>query len=401
MQAASKLRKVIGSSWVAGALLGCFVGAAVQAQTAAPHASGTVKAITDSTITVTTAAGDTTVTVPATAKILDVPPGAKDLKSATPGQMSDIAVGDKVIVNGSAGDTGTALTAQRVILMKSEAIAQTHAAEGAAWAQGGGGIVKSVDTASGKLVVSSGLKTITVQTTPNTIIRHYSSGSVSFADAVKCSLSDVKVGDQLRMRGAKSDDGLTITADELVAGSFHNYSGLLASVDPATGTITLKDLATKKVVTVALSEGSDVHRIPLMLAQRIAATMKGTAANAAVASRGGAAGTGGGGSSGGGAAPEGGAGGGGFQRGGGAGRAGADLSQMISRLPTETIAGLKTGEAVMIVASSSPTDPNRSTAVTLVVGVEPILTAAPQGEGPMLSPWSVGGGMPEGGGGSQ
>jgi len=74
---------------------------------------------------------------------------------------------------------------------------------------------------------------------------------------------------------------------------------------------------------------------------------------------------------------------------------------MISRLPTETIAGLKTGEAVMIVASSSPTDPNKSTAVTLVVGVEPILTAAPQGEGPMLSPWSVGGGMPEGGGGSQ
>lgn len=400
MQAASKVRKVIGSSWVAGALLGCFVGAAVQAQTAAPHASGTVKAISDSTITVTTAAGEYTVTVPATAKIVDVPPGAKDLKSATPGQMSDIAVGDKVIVNGSAGDTGTALTAQRVILMKSEAIAQTHAAEDAAWAQGGGGIVKSVDTASGKVVVSSGLKTITVQTTPNTIIRHYSSGSVSFADAVKCSLSDVKVGDQLRMRGAKSDDGLTITADELVAGSFHNYSGLLASVDPATGTITLKDLATKKVVTVVLSEGSDVHRIPLMLAQRIAATMKGTAANAAVASRSGAAGAGVG-ASGGGAAPEGGAGGGGFQRGGGAGRAGADLSQMISRLPTETIAGLKTGEAVMIVASSSPTDPNKSTAVTLVVGVEPILTAAPQGEGPTLSPWSVGGGMPEGGGGSQ
>jgi len=76
---------------------------------------------------------------------------------------------------------------------------------------------------------------------------------------------------------------------------------------------------------------------------------------------------------------------------------------MISRLPTETVAGLKAGEAVMIVASSAAADPNKSTAVTLVVGVEPILTAAPQGDGPTLSPWSVGGGggVPEGGGGSQ
>ena len=159
MQGASKVQvqRIKCRSWVAGfALLAGVLGAAAQAP-ATPHASGTVKATTDSAITVTTASGDYTVTVPATAKILDVPPGAKDLKSATPGQMSDIAVGDKVIVNGSPSDTGTALTAQRIILMKSSAIAQSHAAEDAAWAQGGGGIVKSVDTASGTLVVSSGM----------------------------------------------------------------------------------------------------------------------------------------------------------------------------------------------------------------------------------------------------
>ena len=32
--------------------------------------------------------------------------------------------------------------------------------------------------------------------------------------------------------------------------------------------------------------------------------------------------------------------------------AGSDLSQMLSRLPTETLAGLKVGDAVMIVATS-------------------------------------------------
>ncbi len=112
-----------------------------------------------------------------------------------------------------------------------------------------------------------------------------------------------------------------------------------------------------------------------MMAQRLAASMKGTAANAQAASAA-------------------------AQRPGGAGRAGADLSSMLSRLPAEKVSGLKTGEAVMIVASSEAADPSKSTAVTLVVGVDPILTAAPEGD-TTLSPWSIGGapgGEPGGGG---
>ncbi|QMV18193.1 hypothetical protein GOB94_05430 [Granulicella sp. 5B5] len=64
---------------------------------------------------------------------------------------------------------------------------------------------------------------------------------------------------------------------------------------------------------------------------------------------------------------------------------------MLSRLPTETVANLKTGEAVMIVASSPAEDPGKSTVVTMVVGVEPLLTASPSGE-MTLSPWSLGSG---------
>jgi hypothetical protein len=79
-----------------------------------------------------------------------------------------------------------------------------------------------------------------------------------------------------------------------------------------------------------------------------------------------------------------------------------DLSQMLSRLPTETIAGLKPGDAVMIVATSPSGQSTQSSAVTLLAGVEPILTAAPSGEGMTLTPWSVGSeptaGMGEGAG---
>ena len=69
---------------------------------------------------------------------------------------------------------------------------------------------------------------------------------------------------------------------------------------------------------------------------------------------------------------------------------GADLSQMIGRLPTITPADLQKGDAVMIVASESTPGATTVTAITVVTGVDPILTANPNG-GMDLS-MSLGGG---------
>jgi hypothetical protein len=367
--------------------LGCALSLRAQAP-AAPHPAGTVKStISDGFVLTTTAGQDVTVNVPAAAKVLIVPPGSKDLSAATAGSVTDVQTGDRTLVTGTAGDTGTTVTAVRVILMKSTAIAQTHAAEEAAWAKGGGGIVKSVDP-TGKIVISSGLRTVTVTTTPATIVRRYSNGSVRFEDAVKSDLASIQPGDQLRVRGTRSTDGTTIAADEIVTGSFKNYSGLLTAVDAAAGTVTLKDLTTKKVVTIAVTPNSDVRRLPPMAAQMMAARMRGGANGAGAGGAGAAQRPAGGGPP---AAGEG-------QQGTAAGarRAGMDLSQMLSRLPTETVAGLKAGDAVMIVATSPSGQSAQSSAVTLLAGVEPILTAAPSGEGMTLTPWSVGGGEPTG-----
>lgn len=380
--------------WVVAVLAASGMVAPLQAQEAAPRSSGTVKAISATGLTLTTPAGDVSVTVPDAAKVLVVPPGSKDLKSATAGSLTDVVAGDKAIVTGTAGDTATSLHAVRVILMKADAIAQTHAAEDAAWAKGGGGLVKSVDAAGGKIVIASGLKTVTVLVTPATIVRHYSGDSVRFADAKVSTLAMIRAGDQLRVRGAKSADGMTITADELVAGTFRNYSGLIASIDATAGTITLKDLTTKKTVTVAVTSSSDVHRLPPMLAARVAAQMKGGAA--AGPGVGAPAGTG---------APAGAGGPGGMRGPGGpggddaqrAGRAGTDLSAMLSRLPAETLSGLKVGDAVMIVATLPGADSDKSTAVTLLTGVDAVLAASPSGQATTLSPWSIGGGEMGGG----
>lgn len=351
------------------------------APAAGQRQAGTVKSTNATGLTLTTTAGqEVAVTIPDAAKVLVVAPGSKDLKSATPGSLSDVAVGDKVLVVGDA--SGSGLTATRVILMKAGAIAATHQAEEAAWSKGGGGIVKSVDAATGTIVIASGLKTVTVMVTPQTVIRRYSGGSVRFADATMSTIAQIQKGDQLRVRGTKSADGSTITADELVTGMFRNYSGLIASIDATAGTVTLKDLTTKKAVTVAVGANSDVRRIPPMLAERVAARMKGTGAapGAAGAAQGAPAADG--------AARE--------------RSAGSDLSQMLSRLPTETLAGLKVGDAVMIVATSPSSDTETPMAVTLLAGVDAILRASPSGQTMTLSPWSLGGGEGgEGGGGPE
>lgn len=73
---------------------------------------------------------------------------------------------------------------------------------------------------------------------------------------------------------------------------------------------------------------------------------------------------------------------------------------MVSRLPAGAVSDLKVGDAVMIVASQADPGSPTVTAVTLLSGVEPILAATGSGTPAMtLSPWNVGSGSPDGGGG--
>jgi NADPH-dependent curcumin reductase CurA len=65
-----------------------------------------------------------------------------------------------------------------------------------------------------------------------------------------------------------------------------------------------------------------------------------------------------------------------------------DPSKALERAPLITLADLKTGDAVMI-SSSSGADPSTVTAITLVAGMEPILTApaAKGGQDPLSGSW--------------
>jgi len=294
------------------------------------------------------------------------------LSAAKPSQMSDVAVGDRALVTGKAGDTPATFSAVRVVLMKSSDIAKMQADEQADWkARGTGGIVSTVDPASGTVTITQGAKKLAINTSSKTEFKRFAGDSVKYQDAKPGTIAEIQPKDQLQVRGAKSADGTSMQAEEIISGSFENLSGQLLSVDAAGGKVTVKDLATKRVVTVNVTANSDLRNMPAMVATRFAAQTNGGGAR-----RGG-----------GGAGQDASGGAAGGDAGAARRSAGADLSQMIGRLPAITLADLHKGDAVMIVASDAATS---VTAVTLLTGVDPILTANPNG-GMDLS-MSMGGG---------
>jgi len=370
-----------------------------------PPALGTIKTISGNTLTLTTDAGtEIKVVVSPDAKLLRVPPGSKDLKEAAPLQFADLQAGDRILVRGKPGDDPNSMVASSVVAMKKTDIAEKQAHEREEWQRHGvGGLVRAVDAASGVITIgtttATGNKDIAIHASSATILRRYAPGSVKFDDAKSSTLAEIKTGDQLRARGTRNADGSEFTAEEIVSGAFRNIAGMIVSVDAGGGSFTVNDLATKKNVEVKLIPDSQLRKLPQPMAQRIAMRLKGGSADAAGSGDAAKPGTAPSapstapapqGQPGMGASGNGGPGGGmnGAGRAGG-GSGGGDLQQMLSRLPANSLADFQKGDAVMIVATADH-DASKTTAITVLGGVEPILQASPQGQAAsILTPWSL------------
>lgn len=397
--------KVVQLGAVAAVLFFCGVSAV--AQTASKFL-GTITAISGSSLTVKTDAGEVhQVDVPETAALKRIAPGEKDLSKADTIQFSDLATGDRVLVkldpNAAAGTT----VALQIISVKAADVAQKQQKEREDWQRNGvGGLVKSVDAPGGVIVLTSGVgataKTITIHATKDTVLKRYAPASVRFDQATAAPIDAVHAGDQLRARGTKNGDGTEIAAVEVVSGSFRNISGTITSLDAASSTLVVKDLVSKKQVTVHITPDAQMRKLPDRMAQMLAMRLKG-GAGAAGGYAGGGQGAGGaragypsGGAQGqGGQAPggmgpgsQGGAGGGGQWAGQGGG---GDPQQMLSHAPAIQLADLNKGDAVMVVATDGATD---VTAITLLAGVEPLLQA-PAASQNLLNNWSMGSGAPD------
>lgn len=362
-----------------------------QAAANTAHPVGTVKAISGKTITVTTDAGpEVTIQVQEDARLLRVTPGEKDLKNATPLQLADLQVGDRILVRGKLADDGKTVLASSVIAVKQADVAARQAHEREEWQRHGvGGLVTKIDPASGTITLATNAlgaaKDVVVQVSKQTILRRYAPNSVKFDDAKPAPIDQIKTGDQLRARGTRSADNAELTADEVVSGTFRNIAGTINSIDTSAQTITVTDLVTKKPVIVKISKDTQLRKLAPQMAQMIAMRLK-----SAGSESGGPSGSANGtprAAEGAPSSPAGGAAGGNARSGG----RGGDLQQALSRMPASTLADLQKGDAVMIVTTEGSTT-EEATAITLLAGVEPILEASPKGAASsILTPWTMSG----------
>jgi hypothetical protein len=415
-------------------LMATLVLTGFQAKAQAPAASsarflGTVTAVNGTTLTVKTDAGEIhQVDVPATAQLKQVEPGVKDLSTAQTIQFNTLATGDRVLVRLDPSAPAGSNVALQVIAVKQADLAKKQEKEREDWAQHSvGGLVKSVDAGSGTIVITSGAgpaaKTINIHTDKSAVLKRYAPASVRYDLAKVEPITVIQAGDQLRARGTKDAAGTDVTAEEVVSGTFRNISGTINTVDPASSTVQVKDLATKKQVTIKISADSQMRKLPENMARMLASILNGNGGGFPGRGAPGAGAPGGGqGNAAGGqnaAAPNGGGNGGqggppsGAQANGPGGPSGAgapggpggrrvgfvgngggggfDAQSMLSRAPQVKLDELKKGDAIMVVATD---DASGMSAITLMAGVEPLLEAPAASQN--LLNWSLSTGAPDG-----
>ncbi len=129
---------------------------------------GSIKAIAGGVITLTPDSGpEIQVTVQAGARIVRIAPGEKTLKNATPVELQELQVGDRILVAGKASDDAKSITAASIVVMKRSDVEARKEEDRQDWQKRGlGGLVKAVDPAAGTATISvsgfGGSKTIVV-----------------------------------------------------------------------------------------------------------------------------------------------------------------------------------------------------------------------------------------------
>jgi hypothetical protein len=279
-----------------------------------------------------------------------VAPGETDLRKAVTITFADIAVGDRVLARGKPGEKQS-IVANLVVLMSQGDIAQRQEAERADWDKRGvSGLVLAVapDAVTVNVHTPTGLKPVVITPASAAVVRRYAPDSVKFIDANPSDLAAIKVGDQVKARGDRNEDGSRLSAVEIVSGTFKTVAGLVLSVDSQAGEIRIADLDSKKPLVVRLSPDSTLHKLTAQSAQSIASRLRGTGAG--------------------------------------------DIQHLIEGSPRIMLGDLRNGDAVVISSTVGATA-DRVTAITLLAGVEPILTK-PGSKEMSLGEWNldIGGG---------
>ena len=364
---------------------------------AAKHAIGEVKTIDAAAkqIVITTDAGSTvTVSVNDKTTYKKLAPGEKTLTNATDVTFADVAEGDRIMARGTVAEDRKSVPALQVIVMTKGDITKKHDAERLEWRRRGIlGVITALKPDTKEITISNrtmaGTQAVVIPVTEKTEMRRYAPDSIKFGDAKPSTFAELKVGDQLRALGDRTEDPLRFNPQKIVTGAFRTVGGVVTAVDPATGEVKINELEKKTPLTIVIKQDAVLRRFPP--ASEMGAMMGGFRGGAGGPPPAGGPPAAGGSQQGqsgqappsgqgqpqarpqGGGGPGGPGGGGPGGPGGGPGRGGFNINDMLERLPTISLADVKVGDTI-IVSSTQGVDPTRLTAISLVSGADTLLT---------------------------
>jgi hypothetical protein len=276
-----------------------------------------------------------------TTSYMRVSPEDSSLEKAAPTSLTEVAVGDRVCARGQKTEDKTAFSARQLIVMTKDDLARKREHGRMAWRRRGVvGVITALDPNMKEVALlmraPGGVRPLTIKIGEGARFRRYAPDSIKFSDTRASSFAELRVDDQLRALGEKSDDGSRFTAEEVVSGSFQITGGVVSAIDKQSDEITIKELQTECLVTIAVGKDSLLRRLAPEFAAMIADRARRGNVSAARSSPN---------------AP--------------------DHEEAVELMPAFTISELKPGDRVIVSCVKNAT-PARVTAVGLFTGVDPL-----------------------------
>lgn len=343
---------------------------------AAKHAIGEIKSVDAAAkqLTIKTDAGSVvTVSLNDKTTYKKLAPGEQTLTNATDVTFADLAEGDRIMARGTVSEDRKSVPASQIIVMTKGDLSKKQEAERAEWRRRGIlGVITALKPDANEITIANrtmaGTQNVVIPVSDTTEMRRYAPDSIKFSDAKPSKFNELKVGDQLRALGDRTEDPLRFKPQKVVTGSFRTVGGVVTAVDPATGEIKINELEKKTPLTIVVKQDSVLRKFPPpgQMGMMGGGMRGGEGGGAGAPPPQGQAP----------ARPQGGppAGGGPGQGGPGGpgGRGGFNINEMLERLPTISIADVKVGDTI-IVSSTQGVDPTRLTAISLVSGADTLL----------------------------
>lgn len=213
-----------------------------------------------------------TVTVGEKTVFRRVAPGQTSLAGAEQITLADVKIGDRVLIPGGAAEN---VAARQFIVMAREAItAQRDKERETRRARTINGRVTAVNLEKKEITMQARgggaqAESLTVAASGSVKLLRYAPDSLKITDAQPSAFADVRVGDQIRVVGDKNADGMRITAEEIFSGSVSRAVGTISDINTARGEVTVKNVQTGQLMTVAVGKNTTLRRITAEVADAL------------------------------------------------------------------------------------------------------------------------------------